>query len=295
MVRPRDATQSAALHVALVSLADQDPLIRARATPDGRTSVLLYGEVQKEVIAATLADVYRIEARFAPSEIVDLERPAGVGEAVEWIGHGFAATIGLRIEPGAIDSGIVYRLAVEFGALPRAFSTAIEETVHHALLQGIYGWAVTDALVTLTHSGYWSPISVAGDFRDATPLVVMAALGAARTRVYEPCHRFEAEVPLDRLGPVAARLAQLGARIDETAGGRTSWRVTGEIPARAVQGFQEQLAGMSSGEGMWSSRPSGDRMVVGTVPRRSRTDGNPCDRVEYLRFLAQRTLAAVTG
>ena len=44
----------------LVRMADEDPLIQARVTASGETGVRLYGEVQKEVIATTLADAYGI-------------------------------------------------------------------------------------------------------------------------------------------------------------------------------------------------------------------------------------------
>ena len=294
VVRPRRGGDSAALHAALVSLADQDPLIQTRVGADGQSSVLLYGEVQKEVIAATLAGVHGIEAAFAPTQILHLERPIAVGSAHEPIGHGFAASVGLRVAPAKPGSGIRYRREVELGSLPPAFHRAIEETVGHALDQGIYGWPVTDAVVTLTQCGYWSPITVAGDFRNLTPLVLAQALVLAGSRVYEPCHRFDVEVPLDRLGPVTAHLAQLGGRIDQTTGGDSSWHIAGEMPARAVDTARQQLIALSRGEGTWTSQPYGDRAVKGDPPTRSRTDGNPFDRAEYLRFLAQRLSTAAS-
>jgi ribosomal protection tetracycline resistance protein len=285
VVLPRRTGDAAALHKALVSLADEDPLIRTRVTADGQSSVLLYGEVQREVVAATLADVYGIEVAFEPTQIVHVERPAGVGSAYEPIGHGFAASVGLRVTPG---SGICYRREVELGSLPLAFHRAIEETVGHALEQGVYGWPVTDATVTLTQCGYWSPITVAADFRNLTPLVLAQALARAGTRVYEPCHRFDVEIAPDRIGPVTACLAQLGGRIEQTDSREGSWHVTGDLPARAVAAARGQLTTMSRGEGTWTSQPDGDRLVKGAPPTRRRTDGNPYDRAEYLRFVAQR-------
>jgi ribosomal protection tetracycline resistance protein len=109
VVRARRAGDAAALHAALVSLADQDPLISTRVGADGQSSVLLYGEVQKEVIAATLADVYGLDAVFMPTQIVHLERPVTAGTGYEHIGHVFAATIGLRVAPAATGSGVRYR------------------------------------------------------------------------------------------------------------------------------------------------------------------------------------------
>jgi ribosomal protection tetracycline resistance protein len=264
-VRARRLEDTVALHAALLDLADQDPLIHTEVSAEGESTVLLYGEVQKEVLATTLAQEYGVEAVFTPTRIVHLERPVGTGTALHPIQSRLAATVGLRVSPGV---GVQYGLGVELGALPLSFHKAIEEAVRLALSHGVYGWPVTDIQVTLTHCGYWSPISTAGDFRAATPLVLAEALAAAGTRVSEPCHQFSLEIPGDRLGPVTGVLAQLGARVPSTVAEPDGWRLTGEILTRHVPGFQERLPTLSSGEGVWTSTPGGDRPVVGPPPTR---------------------------
>ncbi|MFE7036639.1 tetracycline resistance ribosomal protection protein Otr(A) [Streptomyces sp. NPDC057621] len=266
LVRARDAEHAAPLRSALLALADQDPLLHARPGPTGSTALLLYGEVQKEVLAATLVQDFGIEAEFEPSRIRRLERPVGTGEAYEEIrrhGHtGFWATVGLRVEPGPHGSGTVFAYETELGALPRAFHQAVEDTVHATLLDGgPHGWPVTDCRVTLVRSGYVAPLSTAGDFRGLTPVVLRRAVEHARTRVYEPYHSFEADLPLDALAPVTARLASCGTEFGETTGGSTSWLVTGRLPARHVRDIELRLPGLTHGEGLWWSRPSGDRPV----------------------------------
>ncbi|MGW4976061.1 tetracycline resistance ribosomal protection protein Otr(A) [Streptomyces mirabilis] len=265
LVRARHPDQAAPLRSALLALADQDPLMHARPAASGSTALLLYGEVQKEVLAATLAQDFGIEAEFEPSRVRFLERPDGTGEACEEIqrhGHvGFWATVGLRIEPGPHGSGGVFTYETELGALPRAFHLAIEDTVHATLLSGRHGRPVTDYRVTLVRSGFVGPLSTAADFRGLTPVVLRRALERAGTRVYEPYHAFEVELPLDALAPVTARLAAHGAQFGETTGGRTSWLVTGELPARHVREVELRLPGLTHGEGVWWSRPSGDHRV----------------------------------
>ncbi|QIK06018.1 tetracycline resistance ribosomal protection protein Otr(A) [Streptomyces sp. ID38640] len=265
LVRARNPARAAALRAALLTLADQDPLLQVGPAPDGATSVLLHGEVQKEIIAATLYQEHGIEAEFAPSRVVCVERPSGVGEACEEIarrGHtGPWATVGLRVEPGARHSGPVFTYETELGALPHGFHQAIEETVLATLRCGPRGLAVTDCRVVLTRSGFIGPLSTAGDFRTVTPRVLLRALDRAGTRVYEPYHAFEADVPLAALAPVTARLAALGAEFAETTGGRHSWLVSGFLPARHVPEFQGLLPGLTHGEGVWTSTPSGDRPV----------------------------------
>ncbi|SEH01971.1 ribosomal protection tetracycline resistance protein [Nonomuraea solani] len=263
VVRPRVPGQEPRLHAALLALAEQDPLIGTRTLAGGDTSVLLYGEVQKEVIGETLARDFGVEAVFEPSRPVYFERPSGTAEAVEEIQRNarndFMATLGLRVEPAPPGSGVGYRLEVDLGSLPMAFHRAIEESVRLALSEGPHGWPVTDVMVTVTRTGYSAPETVAADFRGRTPIVLMAALRRAGTTVYEPCHRFELEVPLETFGAVTAKLAAVGGELRDTLRQDDTWLLTGEIPAAQAHVFEQRLPGLSHGEGAWLSEPAGDR------------------------------------
>ena len=139
-----------ALHVALAQLAEQDPLINLRQDDVRQEiSVSLYGEVQKEVIQATLADDFGIDVTFRETTTICIERPVGTGAAVEIIGeepNPFLATVGLRVEPAPVGSGVEFRLEVELGSMPLSFLKAVEETVRETLQQGLYGWQVTDCI-----------------------------------------------------------------------------------------------------------------------------------------------------
>jgi len=120
------------------------------SAPTGKTSVTLYGEIQKQIIAETLARDFGVQAVFELSQTVHLERPVGPGSAVIPMRRSpFLAGVGLRVEAAPPGSGFVYRRETELGALPHAFHTAIEETARQTLGQGLCGWAVTDCAVTL--------------------------------------------------------------------------------------------------------------------------------------------------
>ncbi|ATL67798.1 elongation factor G [Nocardia terpenica] len=266
VVRSRDG-DAARVHAALQQLAERDTFLRVRTEPDGATSVLLYGEIQREIIAATLADEYGLEVSFDAARIDCIERVTGTGIAVEEMGyrapgpHGFWATVGLRVAPAPTGSGNAFDYETELGALPRALHTAIEETVHAALRRGPAGWPVRDCTVTLVRSGFAAPISTAADFRSLTPIVLAQALRRAGTRVHEPTHTFDIAVPADTFAAVTALLATLEAEIDTTADGPAGWTITGTIPARTVRAAQQRLPGRTRGEGVWWSRPNGYRPV----------------------------------
>ncbi|ACU77043.1 small GTP-binding protein [Catenulispora acidiphila DSM 44928] len=289
VVRAADGDRTR-LHAALVEMADQDPLIRTRALPGGESSVLLYGEVQKEVVAATLAEEYGVEALFAPSRTVYTERPSGVGEYSEDMNHDpstrLRATLGFRVAPGAAASGRVFRYETELGALPPVYHRATEETVLRSLEQGLDGWEVTDVVVTMVHSGFCSVTSVAGDFRKLAPFVLMRALTAAGTEVFEPCHAFELDVPADTVSAVLSALIAAEAEIEVSEGGTAAWSLRGNLPARTVRDVEKTLPALTRGEAVWLSQAAGDRPVRSRPAPRERTDGNPAELEQYLRYLA---------
>jgi ribosomal protection tetracycline resistance protein len=305
---PSDPVRKRRLHEALTQLAEADPLINLRQDDlRGELLLSLYGEVQKEVIAATLASEFGVEAEFRETVTICIERPAGSGEAVEVIkgdGNPFLATIGLRVEPGEIGGGVRFGLGIELGALPYSFLVAIEETVHATLAQGLYGWQTTDCTVTLIRSGYWprqshmhgtfdkSMSSTAGDFRSLTPLVLMTALARAGTVVCEPLHRFELEIPAESLGAVLPVLGRLGARPGGPAQHASVYLIPGEIPAAQVHQLRQLLPGLTSGEGVLDTSFTRYEPTRGPLPRRTRSDLNPLDRKEYLLAVNRRVTAS---
>ena len=304
VVIPRRAADKGALHLALSQLAEQDPLIDLRQD-DLRQELLvsLYGEVQKEVIQATLADEFGIDVDFSETTTICIERPVGTGAAVEYLDkdpNPFLATIGLRVGPAAAGSGVRFQIEAELGSMPLAFFRAVEDTVRETLRQGIYGWEVIDCVVAMTHSGYLgkhglghqsfnkSMSSTGEDFRHLTPLVLMDALRQAGTQVHEPIHRFHLEIPADTLGVVVPMLGRLGAVPQTSAIQGGSALLDGEVPAARVHDLEQQLPALTRGEGVAESAFDHYRPVRGTPPTRPRTDRNPLNRKEYLLQVQRR-------
>ncbi len=170
-VVPRLRGQKRAVFDALSELAEQDPLIDLRQD-DSRQELFLslYGEVQKEIVAQTLAADYGLDIEFRPTTPVCVERPDRVGAAVELIrrgrspAHPFLATVGLEVAPLPPGSGVTFELAVGVKSIPihvfdsvDAFRELMRRTVEDVLRQGLHGWAVTDCRVVMTDCDYQAP------------------------------------------------------------------------------------------------------------------------------------------
>lgn len=299
LVDPVDPGRRGALFAALSELAEQDPLIALHADETTREIALrFYGEVQKEVVGALLAEEYGVPVTFARTSVVCIERLLGTGASAERIRTGdnpYLATVGLRVAPGPVGSGLRFGLDVEAGSMPPAFFAATEEGVRDALRQGLHGWAVPDACVAMTESGYWARqshahqkfnkavSSVAADFRRLAPVVLMAAVRQAGTQVCEPVDRFVLEVPAACVGAVVSTVTRLGGTPLSTEYAAAYARLEGHLPARRLHALSSRLPDLTGGEGALSSGLDHYRPVHGEPPVRARTGPDPLDREVWFR------------
>lgn len=314
VVIPRSSNDRARLPVALAQLAEQDPLINIRQD-DARKeiSVSLYGEVQKEVIQATLANDFGVDVTFRETTTIYVERPLGTGSAVEFLQEEtdpFSATIGLRIDPAPIDSGIQFRLDVDSRLVPVYIYKSVDKFVEimtryigRTLDEGLFGWRVTDCIVTMTECGYYigdgpgkpsgmTPRTTAAHFRGLTPLVLMQALEQARTMVCEPFMRVSIEIPTDDVGAVLGAVARLGGAVETQSVQKELSAIAVVLPATHVQDLRRALPGLTGGEGVVETTFAGYQPVRGAAPTRRRTMANPLNRVEYIMQLRGRAFRA---
>ena len=284
-VHPEDKVR---LNAALVELVDQDPLIAVRRDPmSGETYVRLYGEVQQEVIQATLSGDYGVAATFGVPTVVFVERLKGVGRAAEVYPDTkppFYATVGFRIGP---KRGKRSTWTFTPGKAKQGFFDAAEEGGRSVLDQGLYGWPVIDWDVEVTDLIYLVS-SVPVDYRRLAMLVMADALRDAGTIVCEPVHEVEISTPQDSLGAVIHALSAHRGTVAETGAAGSLAVVRGTIPAQEVAGLSRKLPGLTNGRYDIDTRFSDYIPISGEPPVRRRTDLNPFDRTEFMSRLAGR-------
>jgi len=273
------------LRLALEQLAEQDPLIGLRQT-GSELSVSIYGDVQKEVLEATLARDYDLDVAFLETRPICVERPVGVGEAGELLNaptNPFNAQLGLRIEPAPDGSGVAFDLGgVTHDRIPlyaykrrEEFEGAMAAYVRDSLRVGLHGWEVIDCAVTLIDCWYSladgppsrrGPLSMPSDFRGLTSHVLARALAAAGTVVCEPILHIRIDVPAASLGAVMAAARRLDATLEQPTSQDDTATLEGELPAVRLSGLQRGLPGLTRGEGVIESSFAGYRPAVSAVP-----------------------------
>lgn len=285
---PYDKADAPALWKALSQLSEQDPLINLRQG-DGEDglSISLYGEVQKEVIEHTLKADYHLSVRFLDTSPIYVERILGVGNAIEHAPDPFLATIGLRVEASESEGRHRLIFEVEPGAAPPFAFKAIDEALEVAFGQGIHGWQVINASVSITEITRlrkWTT-STPSDHRNLTPLVLAQALRIAGTEVCEPIDRITIDMPADALPRVQSLLMRLDAALEPPVASGEMMMLAGTIAAINVYDVQRALPALTSGLGTMETEFSGYRPVRGTAPMRRRSGPNPFSRSEYLAQL----------
>ena len=130
-------------------------------------------------------------------------------------------------------------------------------------------------------------MSTAGDFRKLTPLVLMQALLMAGTEVCEPVEELELEIPEDTFGAVCGALLNARATIRNAFRDGASHRIICEIPTAELRAVEQQLPGLTRGDGGWVSSFAGYVPVTGEPPTRARIGPNPLNRAHYLAEVAR--------
>lgn len=260
----RDPARRGELHRALGELADVDPLIRLR--PDdqhGALRISVYGEVQQEVIADTLAGVYGVEVDFRATTVICVERPAARASAIRRLGdpgHRYGYTLGVTVEPAPPGTGIQLVVTADRLSLPlhvystvEGFRAAVLGYLDEPLAGGPHGWRVTDVQVTVTDSGYQPPGPSPAEVRHTTAVVVAEALSRSGTVVCEPVDWFRVETPDDTVSNVLGLLARHRAVSEAPRPADGVTVLAGTVPTTDVDAIRVGLATAAHGEAVLES------------------------------------------
>ena len=258
-----------------MQLAEQDPLIAVRRDDERQElSVSLFGEVQKEVIQATLAAEYGLDVGFRETTTICVERPAGSGDALEVLcaktksnvtgksspdsSNPFLATLGLRVDRAPAGSGVEVRLDVDVRLLPIYVYKTVEGFAGaDGPLRSRRGAGGALRLAGRRLRGHGDRLrlpgprgSTAADFRELTARVLRQALERAGTVVCEPIVRATLELPADTIGAVLPALARLGAAVEAPSLRGRLATIDAFLPAARTHELQRQLPGLTRGEGV---------------------------------------------
>ncbi|EAK7883402.1 MULTISPECIES: tetracycline resistance ribosomal protection mosaic protein Tet(O/W/32/O) [Campylobacter] len=285
-VEPQKPEQREALLNALAEIADTDPLLHFDIDTVTHEIMLSFlGKVQLEVICSLLEEKYHVGVAMKEPSVIYLERPLRKAEYtihIEVPPNPFWASVGLSIEPLPIGSGVQYESRVSLGYLNQSFQNAVMKGVLYGCEQGLYGWKVTDCKICFEYGLYYSPVSTPADFRLLSPIVLEQALKKAGTELLEPYLHFEIYAPQEYLSRAYHDAPRYCADIVSTQIKNDEVILKGEIPARCIQEYRNDLTNFTNGQGVCLTELKGYQPAIGKFICQPRRPNSRIDKVRHM-------------
>ena len=318
VVFPRAPEQSGSLRAALTQLAEQDPLIDVRQDDHRHEiSVSLYGEVQKEVIQATLERDYGI-ARRLPRDDGGVHRAAGAGRRGRGDHPGQDAR---RTSPAAARRSARTRSWPRWrcgSSRHRSDPASSSGPTSTSALVPLYLFNTVDAFETqmatyVREALERGPRRLAGDRlpgHDDRLRLRRARDERGRLPPADPARPGDGAGARRHVGLRAARGARAGdarprprrassprsvgsAAASAASSPRTACRrVDAVLPVARVRGLQHQLPGLSMGEGILETRFGGYQPIGENPPKRPRSGPEPPRSRRLARLAGEAGLRA---
>ncbi len=285
-VEPQKSEQREALLNALIEIADTDPLLRFEIDTVTHEIILSFlGKVQLEVICSLLEEKYHVRVAMREPTVIYLERPikrATYTIHIEVPPNPFWASIGLTVTPLPAGSGTQFKSEVSLGYLNQSFQNAVMEGVRYGMEQGLYGWRVTDCEICFDYGVYYSPVSTPADFRFLAPVVLEQALKKAGTQLLEPYLSFTLFAPQEYLSRAYNDAPKYCAVIESTLLKNDEVIFTGEIPARCIGEYRNDLNFYTNGRSVCLIELKGYQETSGEPVLRPRRPNSRLDKVRHM-------------
>ena len=285
-VEPQKPEQREALLNALTEIADTDPLLHFEIDTVTHEIILSFlGKVQLEVICSLLEEKYHVRVAMREPTVIYLERPikkATYTIHIEVPPNPFWASIGLTVTPLPAGSGTRFKSEVSLGYLNQSFQNAVMEGVRYGMEQGLYGWRVTDCEICFDYGVYYSPVSTPADFRFLAPVVLEQALKRAGTQLLEPYLSFTLFAPQEYLSRAYNDAPKYCAVIESTLLKNDEVIFTGEIPARCIGEYRNDLNFYTNGRSVCITELKGYQETSGEPVFQPRRPNSRLDKIRHM-------------
>jgi ribosomal protection tetracycline resistance protein len=285
-VSPADKNALPELIQALSILNEEDPLLGFYTSNETRELLLnITGYMQTQVLTALLRERFQLDVIFGKPSVIYKETPIRDGEGYDsytmpkpcW------AVVKFKIEPGLRGSGIVYQSEVSPNKIPYRYQHHVETAVYRALSQGLKGWEVVDAKITLIDGEYHNVHTHPLDFFVATPIALMKGLQNTGTALLEPMLSFRMIVPEEFSGKIIGEIINMRGEFESPTIQNGRLTITGIFPAAASLDFPIRLASITSGQGILSTRFHSYKKCPEEVDASMPYRGvNPLDRSKFI-------------
>lgn len=285
-VKPADAQKETELAAALTELSEEDPLLHyERNTLTGQMYLRVMGKVQIEILEELLQTRFGLEIICLPPTVVYKETPGhmAVGREVYTMPKPCWAVVALQIEPLPPGSGIEFVSAIKEKVLPYRYQNHVRASLMDTFQQGIYGWEVTDARVTLIDGEHHHVHTHPLDFFVATPVAALRALQESDAILLEPYVKLWLSAGEELMGKVLGQILAMRGEFDSPVIEEGIFSLEATVPLRDSMDYPVTFRSLTSGRGSYvmefdSYRPC-EKGFMETFPRKG---VDPLDRAKWI-------------
>ncbi|HXH54496.1 MAG TPA: elongation factor G [Gammaproteobacteria bacterium] len=253
-VEPKTKADQEKMGIALSKLAQEDPSFRVRTDEETvQTIISGMGELHLDIIVDRMRREFKVEANIGKPQVSYRET---IRKAVEQEGKYIRQTGGrgqyghvwLKIEPGALGSGVQFVNEIVGGTVPKEYIPAIEKGVREQAENGaLAGYPVVDVKIVLFDGSYHDVDSNEMAFKIAGSQGFKAGALKASPVLLEPIMKVEVITPEEYMGDVVGDLSRRRGTIlgmDESVSGK---HISSEVPLSEMFGYVTDLRSMSQG------------------------------------------------
>lgn len=251
-VAVKDKNQSMELAKALSVLNEEDPYLNVRHDQyTGQKCISLMGEIQAQIVKTMLRERFNIDSELVDPVLIHRETPTRLGTGLAT--YTKVSAVKIEVKPLPPGSGVVYQSKLSTDFLLKKYQRQTERLVRSYIRQGVFGWEVTDAEISLVDGRFDSMGSDPLHFNIAVPLALMRALKNSRMRILEPISRFTITIPKACMSEVIKALSGFNSAFEVTRDDSEEVTIEGEAKYSHMLYFSNTLMGLTSGRGVYSS------------------------------------------
>ena len=251
-IEPDDISRKNDLIKALKIINDEDPSLNLEFNHElSEIFIRFTGNIQKEFYHDLIESRFDMRVSISDPSVVYKETPSrrATGFYAYTMPKPCWAVVELMIEPLERGRGIIFESLIKDNIIPYRYQNHIRQSVFQSIGQGILGWEITDAKISLIggehHNVHTHPL----DFFVATPVALLRALKNSDPELLEPVLRYNLSASDAYLGKTITKVLEMGGSFGQPELHSGSFRLYADIPLRTSIDFPGEFRSMTSGNG----------------------------------------------
>lgn len=245
-------------------LSDEDPQLQPTFNKQtGEITIKLMGLLQGEIIKNQIEERFGLKVSLSDPIIVHKETPIGIGYGEA--NYTRVSGVAFETRPLPRGSGVIYNSKFSTDYLFPKYQKQVERLVNQYIKQGLFGWEVTDAEISLVDGKCDNVGSDPSHFNIAVPIALMRSFKDANMQLLEPNMLYDITSPKQYFKSLLSLTSNYGVLYDSIEKDETNVKISGVAPLREIMDLPASVTRLSSGNGIIIQKPNGYVEYTGTA------------------------------